>query len=93
MACIQKRSGRYRVRVHRAGESPLSRTFENRIEALEWAKFTEAQLTLNLHETTEAPCTNNLLFKDAAELYIKNHSIHKKIVRSETYRLRILIKR
>jgi integrase len=32
-------------------------------------------------------------FEEAATHYMNTHSIHKKIVRSETYRLRILIKR
>ena len=93
MASIQKRNNTYRVRVYRVGNSALSKTFTSRVEALKWAKFTEAQLTLSLHEDERNPSGEEILFRDAAESYIKNHSIHKKIVRSETYRLRILIKR
>jgi len=93
MASIQKRNGSYRVRVKRVGETTLSKTFNNRNEALQWAKFTEAQLTLDLHEEKKTNSNEAILFKDAAESYIKNHSIHKKIARSETYRLKILIKR
>jgi integrase len=93
MPSIQKRNGSYRVRVKRVGETTLSKTFTNRTDALKWAKFTEAQLTLSLHEDEKNPSGEAILFKDAAESYIKNHSVHKKIVRSETYRLKILMKR
>jgi len=93
MASIQKRNGSYRVRVKRVGETTLSKTFTSRTDALQWAKFIEAQLTLSLHEDEKTPNNEAVLFKDAAESYIKNHSVHKKIVRSETYRLKILIKR
>jgi integrase len=93
MASIQKRNGSYRVRIKRIGEPTLSQTFNNRTEALKWAKFTQAQLTLNLHEENKSPSSDAILFEEAAVSYIKNHSIHKKIVRCETSRLNILIKR
>jgi len=74
MASIQKRNGSYRVRVKRVGETTLSKTFTSRTDALQWAKFIEAQLTLSLHEDEKTPNNEAVLFKDAAESYIKNHS-------------------
>jgi integrase len=95
MASIQKRNSRFRVRITREGKSTLCATFYSRLEAVQWAKQTEAQLRLGLYEEPQAPRNPNqdVPFEEAATHYMNTHSIHKKIVRSETYRLRILIKR
>jgi len=91
MASIQKRNGSYRVRIKRAGQSTLSQSFSTRNEALQWVKETQAKVDLGLYE---APPVKSLTsFSEAAVCYRDTHSIHKKIVRSETYRLNILIKR
>jgi hypothetical protein len=62
---------------------------------VQWAKQTEAQLRLGLYEEPLAPPKphQDVSFEEAATHYMNTHSIHKKIVRSETYRLQILIKR
>ena len=95
MASIQKRNSSFRVRITRQGKSTLCATFYSRLEAVKWAKQTEAQLRLGLYEEPQNPRNPNqdVLFEEAASHYMKTHSIHKKIVRSETYRLQILIKR
>ena len=91
MASIQKRNGSYRVRIKRAGQSTLSQSFSSRNEALQWVKETQAKIDLGLYEI---PLGRSLKsFSEAAVCYRDTHSIHKKIVRSETYRLNILIKR
>lgn len=91
MASIQKRNGSYRVRIKRTGKSTLSQTFLTRNEALQWVKETQAMVDLGLYEA--APIRSLKTFSQAAICYRDTHSIHKKIVRSETYRLNILIKR
>jgi integrase len=95
MASIQKRNSRFRVRITREGKSTLCATFYSRLEAVQWAKQTEAQLRLGLYEEPQAPRNPNqdVPFEEAATHYMNTHSVHKKIVRSETYRLQILIKR
>ena len=93
MASIQKRGSSYRVRITREGKSTLSATFNSRNEALIWAKETEAKLALGLFEELQASKPSLKSFEEAALCYRNTHSIHKKIVRSETYRLHILIKR
>ena len=99
MAAIQKRGKKYRARVIRKGFPSLSKTFSSHTEALRWSRDTESsidrgEIKPNLtHPKGVVGRDSNPLFQDAAEHYIKTHSIHKKIVRSETYRLRILIKR
>jgi hypothetical protein len=55
MASIQKRNSSFRVRITRQGKSTLCATFYNRLEALQWAKQTEAQLRLGLYEEPLAP--------------------------------------
>jgi integrase len=91
MASIQKRNGSYRVRIKRAGESTLSQTFLTRNEALQWAKETQAKVNLGLY--VAALTLSCKTFAEAAICYRDTHSIHKRIIRSETYRLNILIKR
>ena len=95
MASIQKRNGSYRVRVKHDGQVIQSKTFNNRPEALQWGKEAEARLRLGLYFKTNTPkqLTHRILFKQAATHYMSTHSIHKKIVLSETYRLKILISR
>ena len=95
MASIQKRGSHFRARITREGKSTLSATFYSRQESLQWAKEIEAQLRLGIYkETLSVPQkTAAISFSEAAVHYMKTHSIHKKIVRSETYRLQILIAR
>lgn len=93
MASIQKRGSTYRVRITREGKSTLSSTHNTRIAALHWAKEIKAKLALGLLDETQAPKPSLKTFDEAALYYRDTHSIHKKIVRSETYRLHILIKR
>lgn len=93
MASIEKRGSTYRVRVTREGKSTLSSTHSSRTAALQWAKEVKAKLALGLIEDTHNPKPSLKTFEQAALCYRDTHSIHKKIVRSETYRLHILIKR
>ena len=95
MASIQKRNGSYRARIKHAGKVVQSKTFGSRLEAVQWAKQIEAQLQLGIYiEPHSSPKPfHGVYFEQAATHYMKTHSIHKKIVRSETYRLKALIKR
>jgi len=95
MASIQKRNSSFRVRITREGKSTLCATFYSRLEALQWAKQTQAQIRLGLYIDPDNPLkpSHGVLFEVAATHYIKTHSIHKRIVRCETSRLQILIKR
>ena len=93
MASIQKRGSSYRVRITREGRSTLCATFKTRNEALLWAKETRAKIALGLFEEATKARTSLRTFEEAALCYRDSHSVHKKIVRSETYRLHILIKR
>jgi hypothetical protein len=92
MASIQKRNGSYRVRIKRVGKTTLSKTFYSRNEALQWVKETQAKINLGLFEDN-VPKQSLKTFEQAALHYRDTHTIHKKIARSETYRLNILIKR
>jgi len=93
MASIQKRGLTYRVRITRQGKSTLCATFYSRLEALTWAKETEAKLHLGIFEEITPKVARNISFREAAQHYMETHSIHKKIVRCETSRLKILSKR
>jgi integrase len=97
MASIQKRGDSYRVRIIRKGYPAQTNTFHTKAEAFKWARLIETQIDQGLIATPRRESSPTLgkgtLFQEAAEHYIKTHSIHKGIVRSETYRLRILSKR
>jgi integrase len=93
MASIQKRGSSYRARITRQGKSTLCATFYSRNDALQWARDTKAKLRLGVYDEPSPKLPSNITFATAAIHYQKTHSIHKKIVRSETYRLQILIKR
>lgn len=95
MASIQKRNAHFRARITRQGKSTICATFYSRLEAVQWAKQTEAELRLGLYQEPHVPLkpSRDATFEAAARHYMDTHSIHKKIVRSETYRLQILIKR
>ncbi|QWD34642.1 site-specific integrase [Polynucleobacter paneuropaeus] len=92
MASIQKRNGSYRARIKRIGQSTISRTFYSRLEAVAWVKETQAMVNLGLFEQP-AQKRSLVTFEEAAVCYRDTHTIHKKIARSETYRLQILINR
>ena len=97
MASIQKRGKKYRVRIIRRGFPTQSQTFNNHAEALRWSRQIESQMDKGAFKPNpvenEKFAKKDLLFQEAALHYMQTHSIHKKIVLSETYRLRILIKR
>ena len=94
MASITRRNGSYRVRIYRKNATSICKSFTSESDAIQWLKVTQAQLELGLYQEpviqSKSPMTS---FRDAATHYMNTHSIHKKIVRSETYRLKILIKR
>ena len=97
MAAIQKRGKKYRVRVIRRGFPTKSKTFNSHAEAIRWSRNIEHQIDQGLLRPSNNKSIRTLdkraLFQDAADHYKKTHSIHKKIVRCETSRLNILIKR
>ncbi len=94
MASIQKRGSSYRARITREGKSTLSATFPTKAEALIWASEIQAKIRLGIYE---GDCGikpfQKSNFEDAANHYIKTHSIYKKSSYSEINIIRILIKR
>lgn len=96
MASIQKRGSTFRVRIIRKGYSTLSQTFKTRLEAIKWARKTETEIDQGVIKPNKAIANRmldmQLSFGDAAEHYIKNHSIHKRNCRTEAGTIRALIK-
>ncbi|WP_274426180.1 tyrosine-type recombinase/integrase [Chelativorans sp. YIM 93263] len=43
MASIRKRNGRWQVQVRRTGQRPISKTFQHKSDALQWAREQEVQ--------------------------------------------------
>jgi len=89
MASIQKRNGSYRVRIKRIGQSTLSKTFNSRIEAQQWANEIQAKITLGITDTFSTKKTIKT-FEEASLCYRDTHSIHKKNYVSEAGLIRIL---
>jgi hypothetical protein len=96
MAAIQKRGNAFRVRIIRKGYQSQSKTFSNRIEAVKWARKIETEIDQGLIKPSKTLANRmldkQLSFGEAAEHYIKNHSIHKRNYKTETGTIRTLIR-
>ena len=94
MASIQKRGSAYRARITREGKSTLSATFATKAEALAWDSEIRAKIRLGIYQDEcELKPIRKSNFEEAANHYIKTHSIYKKSNHSEIGIIRILIKR
>lgn len=97
MAAIQKRGSAFRVRIIRKGYATQSKTFNTRIEAVKWARKIETEIDQGVIKPNKT-LANRMLdkqisFGEAAEHYIKNHTIHKRNCKTETGTIRTLIRR
>lgn len=94
MASIQKRGSSYRARITREGKSTLSATFPTKSEALTWASEIQAKIRLGIYQDGgQSKLVRKSNFEEAANHYIKTHSVYKKSSCSEIGIIRILIKR
>jgi integrase len=96
MAAIQKRGNGFRVRIIRKGYQTQSKTFSTRIEAVKWARKIETEIDQGVIKPTKTLANRmldkQLSFGEAAEHYIKNHSIHKRNCKTETGTIKTLIR-
>lgn len=96
MAAIQKRGNVFRVRIIRKGYQSKSKTFSTRIEAVKWARKIETEIDQGVIKPSKTLANRmldkQLSFGEAAEHYIKNHSIHKRNCKTETGTIRALIR-
>lgn len=96
MAAIQKRGNVFRVRIIRKGYQTQSKTFSTRIEAVKWARKIETEIDQGIIKPSKTLANRmldkQLSFGEAAEHYIKNHSIHKRNCKTESGTIRTLIR-
>ena len=96
MAAIQKRGNVFRVRIIRKGYQSQSKTFSTRIEAVKWARKIETEIDQGVIKPSKTLANRmldkQLSFGEAAEHYVKNHSIHKRNCKTETGTIRALIR-
>jgi integrase len=96
MAAIQKRGNAFRVRIIRKGYQTQSKTFGTRIEAIKWARKIETEIDQGVIKPSKTLANrmldHQLSFGEAAEHYIKNHSIHKRNYKTEMGTIRALVK-
>ncbi len=96
MAAIQKRGNVFRVRIIRKGYQSQSKTFSTRIEAVKWARKIETEIDQGVIKPSKTLANRmldkQLSFGEAAEHYIKNHSVHKRNRKTETGTIRTLIR-
>lgn len=95
MAAIQKRGDAFRVRVIRKGYITQSKTFKTRTDAVKWARKIETEIDQGMIKPKKTLANRmldkQLSFGEAAEHYIKNHSIHKRNCKTESGTIRTLI--
>ena len=96
MAAIQKRGNVFRVRIIRKGYQSQSKTFSTRNEAVKWARKIETEIDQGVIKPNKTLANRmldkELSFGEAAEHYMKNHSIHKRNCKTETGTIRALIR-
>ena len=83
MSSIRQRDGKYQVRIIRKGHRALARTFNNRTDAIKWARQTEVELERGAIQTH----TRSITLADAITRYRQERTPHKKSARSEHYLL------
>jgi integrase len=83
MASIRQRDGKYQVRIIRKGHRALSRTFNNRTDAIKWARQTEVEIERGAIQTH----TRSITLADAITRYREERTPNKKSARSERYLL------
>ena len=95
MAAIQKRGNVFRARIIRKGYQSQSKTFSTRIEAVKWARKIETEIDQGVIKPSKTLANRmldkQLSFGEAAEHYIKNHSIHKRNCKTESGTIRTLV--
>lgn len=85
MASFEKRSGGWRAKVRRGGQSK-SETFRTKAEAVAWAAKTEADIAAGKHGALQ-----DRPFSDLIERYINEVSPTKRGEREEVFRLRRML--
>ena len=92
MATISKRGTKYRVQVRRKGQSPVSRSFIRRQDAVVWANQMEVQA-----DRHDLPADNSLLdrsrLRDLVERYRDTVTPRKKVRENEAIVLNAVLRR
>lgn len=92
MATFEKReSGRYQAKIRRNGFPTQSKTFPTRKEAEAWAKVIESEMVRGAFVDSKA--ADKMLFKDAADYYIKKILPTLRGADRDIYRIRQLVSR
>lgn len=91
MATFEERdSGRYQAKIRRKGFPTKSKTFPTKKEAEDWATVVESEMVRGTFIDTKA--ADNMLFKDAADYYVKKILPTLRGADRDIYRIRKLIK-
>ena len=90
MAHFRKRSGAWEVTVQKKGIARISRTFDTKAEAEEWAKLTEADMAKGLAVRKKE--SEGTTFSEALERYRTEISSTKRGASQESSRINILQK-
>ncbi|WP_404933717.1 site-specific integrase [Nitratireductor sp. L15S-10] len=91
MATVRKRNEKWQVQVRRVGQQAVSKTFQKRSDALQWAREQEVLAdkgALSVDTSILRRCT----FGDLVDRYLSEITPQKKSAKAETYVLRALRK-
>ena len=89
MASIQRRNGRWLVRVRKLGQPSQSKTFTIKQDAQRWAVMQERQIDQGLVGCVDKSVT----LSDLLKRYLKEVTPHKKSRDKETWRIKAILKR
>ena len=82
MATIRERgSYQWQAQIHRKGQSPQYKTFNNKADAEKWARQVEAEMDRGVF--TPRKDAEKTTLSDARDRFLREVTIHKKNQRSE----------
>lgn len=87
MATFQERSGAIRVLIRKRGFPVITKTFDNKAQAKQWAVDTEARMNAGLYKDTRE--AENMTVGEALDRYEREESIEKKGYRQEANRIKL----
>lgn len=82
MSSIRKRGEKWQARVHRKEHKPIVRSFNNKADAIKWARHVESQLDLGILAPKQAMPT----LRSMVERYVEEVTPTKKGASQERYR-------
>lgn len=88
MATFRNRHGKWQARVRRKGQQPVTKSFQNKEDALRWARQLESDMDKGSY--TNLVLAERTTFSEVIERYVENVTQSSRSIKEDSYRLRAL---